>query len=126
MESDAQVAGNATVLYLEHGQLVGTRRQYCCGYARSDGTRTSAYWPCTAYVCPVCGELWGREILSYEFNYQPIPQNPWIVETRRCAQHGDGTLLAGFTTEAHLSCCSLDLLKREALLLCIRNPHYVP
>ena len=115
-----RVDGNATVLYFERDQPVGQREQYCCGYSHSNGTRVSAYWPNTAYFCPVCGEVWAREVLIHHFSYSPIPPNSWVVETRRCAEHGDGYLLVG--KEAHLQFCSAQLLAREALLLCLRNP----
>jgi hypothetical protein len=118
----SEPSGNGTILYLEGNTLIGTRLQYCCGYAKSDGSRHSAFWPNTAYFCPTCGEIWARAILQPHFNYQPIPHFSWVTENRRCPTHGDGTLLAGFTEANHLSCCSLDLLKREALLLCLGNP----
>ena len=115
--------GNATILYFEYERPVGSRLQYCCGYARSSVERVSAYWPCTAYVCPVCGELWGREVLDYHFQYSPIPKTSWVVEARRCAKHGDGYFLSGLG-ESSLPPCSLELLKREALLLCLNHKEF--
>lgn len=115
------IDGNATILYFEYERPVGSRLQYCCGYAPTKGERRSAYWPCTAYVCPICGELWGREILDYHFQYSPIPKTSWVVETRRCPSHGDGTFLSGYAGD-HLSQCSTELLHREALILCLSNP----
>lgn len=117
------VDGNATILYLEYERSVGSRQQYCCGYAHSSGERVSAYWPCTAYVCPVCGELWGREVLDYHFQYSPIPKTSWVVETRRCAKHGDGLFLSGYGEE-HLPFCSRELLAREALILCLHGKEF--
>lgn len=122
MSSPNELSGNATVRYFERDQFIGSRETYCCGYADSSGKRSSAYWPNTAYVCPVCGELWARAIYEHHFQYEPIPQAPWIVEVRRCAEHGDGYFLVGLGNSAsHLSLCSLPLLAREALLLCIHN-----
>ncbi len=115
------VDGNALVHYFEGSALQGTRLQYCCGYAPSSGERVSAYWPNTAYFCPVCGEIWGRAVLVPSFQYKPIPQTPWVVESRRCVQHGDGFFLSGYAGD-HLSSCSRELLKREALILCLHQP----
>lgn len=112
-----QVDGNATILYFDRDQFVGERSLYCCGYATASGERHSAYWPNVAYVCPVCGELWGREVMDYHFQYAPIPSTSWVVETRRCAKHGDGYFLVG--KENYLNFCSKELLQREALLLCM-------
>lgn len=120
----SEPSGNAIAQYFEGNQFIGERLMYCCGYSPSTDVRVSAYWPNTAYFCPICGEVWAREILQHQFDYAPIPQKPWVVETRRCAQHGDGYLLVG--KESELRHCSTPLLAREALLLCIRNPHYVP
>jgi hypothetical protein len=114
--------GNATVRYFERDQYIGSRESYCCGYATSAGERHSAYWPNTAYVCPTCGELWGRAVYEYHFAYESLVHAPWVVETRRCAEHGDGYFLVGLGDSApHLSNCSLPLLAREALLLCIHH-----
>ena len=114
--------GNALVIYLENGAPIGTRLQYCCGYANSAGDRHSALWPHTAYFCPVCGEIWARVIYDYQFNYVPLVPVSWSIESRRCASHGDGTLLTGYEGE-HLRSCSPELLSREALILCLRNPN---
>lgn len=113
--------GNATVLYFEGDQLQGSREVYCCGYASSSGERVSAYWPNTAYFCPHCGEIWGRAIFNHHFQYSPIPSSPWVIESRRCVQHGDGLFLSGYDTRDFPS-CSLELLRREALILCLSNP----
>lgn len=112
--------GTAVILYLEGSALVGKRESYCCGYTSANGERRSAYWPNTAYFCPVCGEIWGRAVYSFSFNYQPVPQTSWVTETRRCPNHGDGYFLSGIG-DPHLQTCSLELLKREALLLCLHH-----
>ena len=112
-------SGNATVLYSEGIESIGSREVYCCGYARGDGKRYSAFWPHTAYFCPHCGEIWARAVYDYHFDYQPIPAASWVIETRRCAAHGDGFLLVG--RESELQHCSRELLKREAFLLCINH-----
>lgn len=115
-------SGNAILRYFERDQYIGRREVYCCGYAPASGKSVSAYWPNLAYFCPECGEIWARGIYEYGFDYQPIPPSPWVVETRRCAEHGDGYLLVGLGDSApHLSCCSLPLLAREALLLCLHH-----
>ena len=105
--------GTARVRYFDHGSPVGEREAYCCGYSDTAGESHSAYWPHIAYFCPYCGEIWGREVLIPQFSYQPIPQQPWVIESRRCAKHGDGLFLTG----KPLDNCSPELLRREALLL---------
>lgn len=100
--------GNAVVNYFEHDAYVGSRQMYCCG-ASSAGESFSAYWPHTAYFCPVCGDLWGREIISPEFDYAPRVHEAWTVEQRRCVEHGDGQFLVG----KDLDHVSPDLLTRE-------------
>lgn len=108
--------GKALVTYLEHGVLVGTREMYCCGYSPTSGKSISAYWPHTAMFCPVCGEIWGRVIYNYQFQYLPTPTlSPWVIEIRRCLTHGDGQFLVGL--DDHLLSCSPDLLRREYLVL---------
>ena len=111
-------SGNSTVLYLEGSSPVGEREVYCCGYAPAPGISVSAHWPHTAYFCPVCGEIWGRAIYQHHFSYSPIPKNSWVVETRRCVKHGDGTFLTGQSLEH----TSYKLLTRELLAL-LENYH---
>lgn len=115
------VDGNATIMYFEGTSLAGSRESYCCGYSPSEGKRVSAYWPHTAYFCPTCGEIWGRAVYDHHFQYDPIPQASWVVESRRCASHGDGYFLSGLG-DSHLQSCSRELLRREALLLCLHQP----
>lgn len=109
----SEPSGNATVQYFEGGSYVGEREIYCCGYTPTTGVSVSAYWPHTAYFCPICGEIWGRAIYQYRFTYSPIPKNSWVVETRRCVKHGDGT----FLTAQPLENASHKLLIRELLAL---------
>jgi hypothetical protein len=103
-----QHSGTTTVQFFEGNSFVGSRRVYCCGYEGQ-----SAYWPHTAYFCPVCGELWGRAIYQHEFDYKPIPQNSWVIETRRCVKHGDGT----FLQDSQIDHCDRAILTRELLAL---------
>lgn len=114
------VDGNASILYFEGSSFVGKRESYCCGYAKADGSRHSAYWPNTAFFCPVCGEIWGRAVYDFSFEYSPLVSSPWTIESRRCPSHGDGYFLSGLG-ESSLPSCSLELLKREALLLCLNH-----
>jgi len=109
----SEPSGNATVQYFEGGSYVGEREIYCCGYTPSFGERVSAYWPHTAYFCPICGEIWGRAIYQHHFTYSPIPKNSWVVETRRCVKHGDGT----FLTSQVLDHCDRNILNRELLAI---------
>lgn len=94
--------------YLERSQFIGSRESYCCGVSIA-GQSHSGYWPHTAYFCPICGEIWAREVYQHGEDYTPIPQSPWVVESRRCVSHGDGTLLTGIP----LGDCSPELLQRE-------------
>jgi hypothetical protein len=105
-------SGDAFVQYFEHGTYVGSRRIYCCG-ASYLGESFSAYWPHTAYFCPVCGDLWGREVLQPEFDYAPRVSGAWVIEKRACAEHGDGQFLCGKL----LDNADHDLLTRELLAL---------
>lgn len=120
-----QVDGNATILYFDRDQFVGERSLYCCGYATASGERHSAYWPNTAYFCPHCGEIWGRAVYDFKFQYSPYIRDnaPWVIESRRCPSHGDGYFLSGLGEES-LPFCSLGLLKREAHLLCLNNQEF--
>lgn len=105
-------SGNATVQYFEGKSFVGEREVYCCG-ASMGGKSFSAFWPHTAYFCPHCGELWGRAIYQFHFEYFPIPRASWVVESRRCVRCGDGTFLVGQSLEN----VSEDLLRRELLAI---------
>ena len=114
-----QPTGMATIRYFEGSTFVGSREQYCCGYSSPGSPKIlSGYWPHIAYFCPMCGEVWGREVMDPEFTYAPTPQYQWTIETRRCASHGDGLFLSGYRTDSELATCSLELLQREATLLC--------
>lgn len=43
-----------------------------------------------AFVCPECGELWGRLILDK-------PEAKWQASTRPCPRHGGGYFLSPLT-----------------------------
>lgn len=120
---DSSPDGIATILYLEGEALAGTRSSYLPGYAAPSGSRHSCYWPNTAMFCPVCGQIWGRVIYEFHFTYKPLVHSPWISEARRCPQHGDGLFLSGYGPD-QFPYCSRELLKREALLLCLSNPPF--
>lgn len=114
------IDGKATIHYLEGTTLVGSREVYCCGTSIGRGERHSAFYPNTAYFCPHCGEIWGRAVYDFQFQYSPIPTAFWVTESRRCPAHGDGYLLVGLT-DAELLLCSTPLLAREALLLSLNH-----
>lgn len=107
-----ELDGHALVRYFDHETFSGERRVYCCGAANDRGS-FSAYWPHTAYFCPVCGDLWGRAIFDYDFTYEPRISALWTVEQRRCVLHGDGQFLFSQSLEF----ASVDLLTRELLVL---------
>lgn len=104
--------GNALVQYFERDAFIGSRRVYCCG-ASMAGEHFSAYWPHTAYFCPVCGDLWGRAVMCYEFEYAPIVHGSWVVEKRACVEHGDGQFLYAQLLDS----CDEELIRRELLAL---------
>lgn len=104
--------GDAVIQYFDGDRYVGSRRVYLCGYGEG-GISYSAYWPHTAYFCPVCGNLWGREIVQPEFAYSPKVPDAWTIERRRCVEHGDGQFLCG----KDLDYADKDLLTRELLAL---------
>ena len=108
-------SGAATILYFDQDQaFLGQCKVYCCGYSET----YSAYWPNTAFFCPLCGELWARAIFTFDFTYTPIPKETWTVTKRPCAKCGDGTLLG-----EQLDGASPELLTRELLALLERH-HY--
>lgn len=110
--------GNSTIQYFEGSRFIGERLSYCCGAREADGISFSAFWPHTAYFCPYCGEVWGREIYQHHFEYSPRPPESWVVEKRPCPRHGDGQFLSGLSEFEH---CSDDLLRREVLVLLLKE-----
>jgi hypothetical protein len=57
----------------------------------------------TAFVCPTCGELWGRRYIPKP----PIPEAEvagfsWVAEMRYCEAHGDGSLLISDYELSHM------------------------
>lgn len=85
-------SGPATVTYFLGQSLVGSRESYCCGYSEA-GESYSAYWPNIAYFCEICGELWGRQILTFHFDYAPRFGATWKVRSRPCQWCGGGNFL---------------------------------
>jgi len=106
------LTGNATVQCFEGSSFAGAYSHYCCGFDKS-GDRYSASWPHIAIFCPQCGELWGRRVYLYEFDYQPYLAVPWRVETASCLAHGGGQLLPTGDEDA----ADEQLIKREFNLL---------
>jgi hypothetical protein len=105
-------SGSVLVHYYVGGTPYGYYRQYCCGF-NDAGTSYSGYWPHVALFCPQCGDLWGRALFEYNFNYEPVPQQPWALVKRRCGGCGDGSLLL----DAPLKGASAALLHYELLTL---------
>lgn len=111
------LSGNSRVDYFDsNNRHLGHRDQYSCGYSTGK-TSHSAYWPNTAYFCPECGDIWAREIFTHKFNYQPLVTNRYVVESRPCADHGDGQLLVGKPLEG----VSHAILLRELTLITLRK-----
>lgn len=104
-----RVEGTARVAFLEHLVPVGEAHVYCCGARDADAAPFSAHWPHVAFFCPKCGDLWGRAVWEYEFDYRPRVVASWRVEARLCVACGDGQFLAGWPLDG----ASEDLLTRE-------------
>lgn len=119
--SDVKHSGPAALKFFERDQFVGELRQYCCGYRGTGGEVRSAYWPNTAFACPTCGNIWGRSVFEFEFDYAPIPPNPWVFEIRRCRDHGDGLFLTGIPDQILREFTTSNLLRREAEILVLRE-----
>lgn len=79
--------GHAAASWYEKNRLIGVGREYLCG-ASQGGVSFSAYWPHSAFFCPVCGEIWARKVFEYEFNYRPLSSSPWTCLTKNCDKHG--------------------------------------
>lgn len=122
MAARAQVVGEGQVLYYENSHIVGTRQVAVGAVSPSSGVFNSSFLPNTAYFCPICGEVWAREIYTFKFAYRPIPKHSWVVEQRACPEHGDGYLLVG----KDLDSCSIDILRREVQLIFLHNPVFKP
>lgn len=105
--------GFATYSYFDRDRFIGERRVYCCG-ASYNGQSFSAYWPHVAYLCPSCGELWGRAVLTHHFKYSPLVPGHWSVELRPCVKHGDGQFLYSQSVD---EIDSIPLLTRELFAL---------
>jgi len=59
---------------------VEQRRIYCCGTPPNN----SAYYPDLAWFCPACGEIWRRQVHTFEFSYRPLPVDRWKVYATNC------------------------------------------
>lgn len=111
-------SGGAVIQCFDHNELVGSYSHYCCGFDYA-GNKYSAWWPHIALFCPECGEIWGRRVYLYEFDYEPyqvagdLKRADWAVETEHCAAHGGGQLLPDTLTEV----ADEPLLRREFDLL---------
>lgn len=106
------LTGVATVQCFENSSPAGTYSHYCCGFDNL-GSSYSAWWPHVALFCPYCGELWGRRVYLYNFDYQPYRAVPWNIETEACAAHGGGQLIpTNYESDA-----DEQLIKREFTLL---------
>ena len=87
-----KLTGDVTAWVWLDGRQVGSYTYYASGYSEN-GTSYSGYWPHIALFCRSCGQLWGRVINNYSFDYLPIPAQPWAVEHRECGKCGDGTVI---------------------------------
>ena len=114
MTNSRDLSGTSLAQFFEHEQFVGEILQYSCGVQSAGGGSHSGYWPHRAYFCPVCGELWGREILTHHFTYRPLPSEEWVVVTSPCAEHGGGEFLS---LHPSIEQANLAILTRELLVL---------
>lgn len=120
----ALVSGEATLRYFEYEQLVGEERRLCASHTTGAGETFSGCYPNTAYFCPVCGNIWGRAVYEFKFDYQPIPAKLWTLEIRRCRNDGDGLFLTGHSDFMLNHTCSISLLRREAEILVLRENNH--
>ena len=82
------------ISFFEGNAFIGQARAEC-GTVDVARTQYHAYWPNTAYFCPACGELWGRRVHEFKFNYHPYYQGVgWEVVSHRCPKDGGGEFLA--------------------------------
>ena len=102
--------------YLVGGKYVGTRQVYHAPCSTGSDSR-SGFWPHTAFICPVCGELWAREIQEHGAEYHPWVADNWRAELRACVQHGDGTLIP---PTFPLEFVSPELLAHDAFILLLK------
>lgn len=111
--------GAARVTYWTGNIFLGDRRQYCALSGEH-----SCYYPNRIFFCPVCGDVWAREVWQFEFPYSPRPHLPsWVSESSPCEAHGGGLLLPD--TLGDPSSYSPQLLRRESLVL-IRQTERIP
>lgn len=106
-------SGTALVIWTDGGgRELGRREAYCSGLEVAGQSRPG-YWPSRSFVCPHCGQLWARETWHHAYHYRRMDLPEWIVVSRPCRWHGDGTLLDDYPLET----CSPSILKRELELL---------
>lgn len=72
-------SGHAQVTTFE-GSDVHSERVYCAGTPPNN----SAYYPNVAWFCPECGEIWRRQVYTFEFSYRPLVEEKWKVYSSRC------------------------------------------
>jgi len=72
-------SGHATLTTFE-GSDVKQERIYCAGTPPNH----SCYYPNVAWFCPECGEIWRRQVYSFEFTYRPLPAEKWKVYSTHC------------------------------------------
>lgn len=80
------------------GSELGTH--YFLGQRLLGTSPRQAYWAdmqpatChTAYLCPVCGEVWGRVLQSDKSSAE------WIAQRRFCVKHGNGSFIAPWSQQ---------------------------
>jgi len=71
--------GHAIVTTFE-GNDVSSRRIYCAGTPPNH----SCYYPDVAWFCPECGEIWRRQVHSFDFTYRPLVRGRWKVYSADC------------------------------------------
>lgn len=82
----------SSFLYFERDQYIGSR-SVDPDATDADGNKFYPYVPHTAYFCPRCGELWGRQLMADESIYSSRGWPSWTIEKRPCVEHGDGQFL---------------------------------
>ena len=57
-----------------------SRRVYCAGTPPNN----SCYYPNVAWFCSECGDIWKRQVYTFEFPYRPLVAEKWKVYSSRC------------------------------------------
>jgi ribosomal protein S27AE len=106
------ISGNVTVHYFEGETYAGSRQAHVPSQNLRTGTY-SKFSPNRAFFCINCGQLWGRSIYEFTFDYTPFCDMKWVMYSIKCVKCGDGQ----FLEHEDIEYCDKSLLTRELLAL---------